>query len=109
MAEGKRPETFRTRKLSPPAPMVLHPGGCGRVGRRRTNTSRGPPRKGRPSTRILPLLYRGPDLAEERRGILDRATGEEPHADAAVVGPAAHRHVTVVCCGLAAFQRAAEP
>src|SRR5687767_14563073 len=37
MAEGKRPATFRTRKLSPPAPMVLHPTECGRVGHRRTN------------------------------------------------------------------------
>src|SRR5690349_22881916 len=36
IAEGKRPVSFRTRKLSPPAPMVLHSGGCGRVGRRRT-------------------------------------------------------------------------
>ena len=24
LAEGKRPVPFRTRKLSPPAPMVLH-------------------------------------------------------------------------------------
>lgn len=24
IAEGKRPAPFRTRKLSPPAPMVLH-------------------------------------------------------------------------------------
>src|SRR2546429_8568710 len=38
IAEGKRPATFRTRKLSPPAPMVLHPRECGRVGRRRTTT-----------------------------------------------------------------------
>src|SRR6266516_5100317 len=37
IAEGKRPVTFRTRKLSPPAPMVLHPRECGRVGRRRTH------------------------------------------------------------------------
>src|SRR3954454_1173683 len=36
MAEGKHPVTFRTRKLSLPAPMVLHRGRCGRVGRRRT-------------------------------------------------------------------------
>src|SRR5659263_387972 len=36
IAEGKRPAPFRTRKLSPPAPMVLHPLGCGRVGHRRT-------------------------------------------------------------------------
>jgi hypothetical protein len=36
IAVGKRPVSFRTRKLSLPAPMVLHLGGCGRVGRRRT-------------------------------------------------------------------------
>src|SRR6195952_5823498 len=34
-ARGKRPVPFRTRKLSLSAPMVLHPPGCGRVGRRR--------------------------------------------------------------------------
>src|SRR5690349_7934115 len=38
-AVGTRPVPFRTRKLSPPAPMVLHPGGCGRVGHRRTHTT----------------------------------------------------------------------
>ena len=37
MAAGKRPVPFRTRKLSPPAPMVLPPGGGGRVGYRRPN------------------------------------------------------------------------
>src|SRR4051794_5025773 len=42
IAEGKRPVSFRTRKLSPPAPMVLHSGGCGRVGRRRTQRDRKP-------------------------------------------------------------------
>ena len=36
IAWGKRPVPFRTRKLRPTAPMVLHSGGCGRVGRRRT-------------------------------------------------------------------------
>src|SRR2546429_9402107 len=52
IAEGKRPATFRTRKLSPPAPMVLHPRECGRVGRRRTITTqlRAAPYQGRPST-----------------------------------------------------------
>ena len=35
IAVGSRPVPFRTRKLSPPAPMVLHLGGCGRVGHRR--------------------------------------------------------------------------
>src|SRR3954463_551531 len=38
VAEGKRPVPSRTRKLSPPAPMVLHSLGCGRVGRRRHST-----------------------------------------------------------------------
>src|SRR5256885_15934299 len=42
MAEGKRPVPSRTRKLSPPAPMVLHPTGCGRVGHRRTSFQQGP-------------------------------------------------------------------
>ena len=36
MAKGKHPAPFRTRKLSPSAPMVLHVRACGRVGRRRT-------------------------------------------------------------------------
>ena len=36
MAEGKHPVPYRTRKLSLPAPMVLHAGACGRVGDRRT-------------------------------------------------------------------------
>src|SRR3954449_5955092 len=37
IAARKHPDPSRTRKLSQPAPMVLHPTGCGRVGRRRTN------------------------------------------------------------------------
>ncbi len=48
IAEGKRPVPFRTRKLSPPAPMVLHSTGCGRVGHRRTYFARGPPYPGGP-------------------------------------------------------------
>src|SRR4051812_40198683 len=36
IATGKRPAPFRTRKLSPSAPMVLPGGPGGRVGRRRT-------------------------------------------------------------------------
>src|SRR3954453_19970286 len=48
MAEGKHPVTFRTRKLSLPAPMVLHRGRCGRVGRRRTIVEEGPSRAGWP-------------------------------------------------------------
>src|SRR5829696_8894984 len=42
MAKGKRPVPFRTRKLSPSAPMVLRGRLRGRVGRRRTSfTTRG--------------------------------------------------------------------
>ena len=41
---GKRPDPYRTRKLSPPAPMVLPPPGSGRVGHHRnTHTPTGPP------------------------------------------------------------------
>jgi hypothetical protein len=42
IAWGKRPVPFRTRKLRPTAPMVLHPGGCGRVGHRRTTITARP-------------------------------------------------------------------
>ena len=39
IAERSHPFPFRTRKLSSPAPMVLHGRLCGRVGRRRILTS----------------------------------------------------------------------
>ena len=48
IAEGKRPDPSRTRKLSPPAPMVLHPPGCGRVGHRRTHPQKRGPHPGGP-------------------------------------------------------------
>ena len=51
-AWGKRPVPSRTRKLRPTAPMVLHPGGCGRVGHRRTTITGSP----RPHGRGLPVL-----------------------------------------------------
>lgn len=41
MAQGRRPDPFRTRKLRPGTAMVLHLEGCGRVARRRTQTSKG--------------------------------------------------------------------
>src|SRR5215213_6290203 len=41
MAKGKHPAPFRTRKLSLSAPMVLHGGPCGRLGRCRTTTPQG--------------------------------------------------------------------
>ena len=42
IAVGKRPVPFRTQKLSLPAPMVLHPNQCGRVGHRRTQFANTP-------------------------------------------------------------------
>ena len=50
---GKRPDPYRTRKLSPPAPMVLPPPGSGRVGHHRnthtpTGPHQGPTTMGRP-------------------------------------------------------------
>ena len=56
MAKGKHPAPFRTRKLSPSAPMVLHAGACGRVGRRRTFFRRGPP-----ASAALFAAFPGPD------------------------------------------------
>ncbi len=57
IATGKHPVPSRTRKLSLPAPMVLQPRGCGRVGRRRTNIvveaiARWPLRHLRPADRV---------------------------------------------------------
>src|SRR5690606_35753336 len=42
MSEGSHPFPSRTRKLSPPEPMVLHGKPCGRVGRRRAYFERSP-------------------------------------------------------------------
>src|SRR6201996_223833 len=47
IARGKHPVPFRTRKLSPSAPMVLRGGPRGRVGRRRAYLKEAAPRKGR--------------------------------------------------------------
>src|SRR5207302_8365024 len=53
IAKGKHPVPFRTRKLSPSAPMVLRGGPRGRVGRRRTCFEEGRSRYGaRPSTHV---------------------------------------------------------
>src|SRR5215218_8223170 len=55
MARGKRPVTFRTRKLSLSAPMVLPWRRGGRVGRRRTTIPEGAP------TYVLGPLRRSPE------------------------------------------------
>src|SRR3954447_22385454 len=53
-AEGKRPDPSRTRKLSPPAPMVLRPTGRGRVGHRRNTQPPPPPSGGETDRRTAP-------------------------------------------------------
>jgi hypothetical protein len=53
MAKGKHPVPFRTRKLSPSAPMVLPGGLGGRVGRRRTFSRWGPLPFGNGPRRVL--------------------------------------------------------
>src|SRR3954469_5899042 len=56
IASGKRPVPFRTRKLSPTAPMVLRGGPRGRVGRRRTFFEDGHPvHTGWPSSAVPTL------------------------------------------------------
>src|SRR3981081_2026927 len=79
-AAGKRPDPFRTRKLSPPAPMVLHPTGRGRVGHRRHLTI---PisRRGGSLRRAPPSAYGG-----ERGG--DPPKGDRPGERRRPDGPA---------------------
>ncbi len=100
MAEGTHPVPFRTRKLSPPAPMVLPWRRGGRVGRRRDIVNEGPPvRRGPfvvsgagraatdrgwvslwpwPDRRIAdPPPGRGHLVARPRRGAPQRAEGRE--------------------------------
>ena len=82
IALRKRPVPFRTRKLSLTAPMVLHSGGCGRVGRRRTssvgeveNAAEIAPRVGCGSRRSPPLPFFMPVSA---RGLLCVADSASP-------------------------------
>src|SRR3954468_9725325 len=72
IAEGKRPVPFRTRKLSSPAPMVLHPRGCGRVGHRRTSLHS----RAAPHGVALPAFH-GPSAAERARFSQERCCMED--------------------------------
>src|SRR6476469_1828511 len=76
IASGKRPDPFRTRKLSPIAPTVLRGGPRGRVGRRRT------PFPGAAATPTGPrLLLHSPQKVSasgcSRRVPCERMAGEE--------------------------------
>ena len=57
MAKGKHPVPFRTRKLSPSAPMVLRGGLRGRVGRRRTSFAEGRYHAGSGPRRFVVLCF----------------------------------------------------
>src|SRR3954447_24050227 len=78
-AIGKHPAPFRTRKLSLSAPMVLHGGPCGRLGRRRTITlQRRPPARGRPRRTPTPepaRLWGGGGASRQAGSELAAATG----------------------------------
>src|SRR6266511_738984 len=106
IAEGKRPDPFRTRKLSPPAPMVLHPRECGRVGRRRTS------HQGHLRVALMcvsaPVLHRPAQLAHQVRRLVDSTAREKSQDERSVIRPAAHRHSAVIGRGGAAFHGPAE-
>src|SRR6185437_12881807 len=71
MAAGKRPDPFRTRKLSPPAPRVLPGRPGGRAGHRRTtrNTPRSCPNQpDRASPRGITMQTVGPRSTHVDRG-----------------------------------------
>lgn len=71
IAAGKHPVPYRTRKLSLPAPMVLQPRGCGRVGRRRTNIDDGPS----PSTGDGPSVFLRSPISAARGVMACRCEG----------------------------------
>jgi hypothetical protein len=107
MAKGKHPAPFRTRKLSPSAPMVLRGRPRGRVGRRRTYFHERPPSGGLSCCRASVTRDRGcePELEREGSGcgaeaaspgtgsVARRRSGRSPAAGSieAVVGPLARR------------------
>ena len=96
---------FRTRKLRLPAPMVLHPPGCGRVGHRRLHTTKGGPATGPPFFSRTPATHdhahtqsiRAPATVNTRHA--HGATPQKPHTHdkvrhtaPATVNTAMHTH-----------------
>lgn len=78
LPEGPHPIPSRTRKLSPPGPMVLQSYLCGRVGRCRNLFRK--PRSGQ--------LERGFFVLKTRAAIAAARVSEDPHADSACVSTA---------------------
>src|SRR6266540_7186169 len=81
IAEGKRPDPFRTRKLSPPAPMVLHPRECGRVGRRRTTTQFRAAHQGGPNCVLACVSFGGLAVPAQPAGRTRCPCGDAASAD----------------------------
>ena len=84
MAQGRRPDPFRTRKLRPGTAMVLHPEGCGRVARRRTQTTQGG------DTTRAPSLSAYPGHTREHARMI--TTGHAGHARRIPYPDTRHRH-----------------
>ena len=83
---GKRPDPYRTRKLSPPAPMVLPPPGSGRVGHHR-DTHHRPARGRRPNQAPTPTRAKPTNTPLQHN---------EAHGGALLCGPLALRWTTAV-------------
>ena len=84
MAQGRRPDPFRTRKLRPGTAMVLHLEGCGRVARRRTQTLKG---RGH---HTCPLPFHIPGHTREHARMI--TTGHAGHARRIPYPDTRHRH-----------------
>ena len=78
MAQGRRPDPFRTRKLRPGTAMVLHPEGCGRVARRRTKTLKGRGHHTCPLPFRIPGHNRGPGPDDHDRACRTRQANPIP-------------------------------
>ena len=82
IATGKRPAPFRTRKLSPSAPMVLPGRPGGRVGRRRTPPpgwrSSPSPTPGAGRTTATHALCHPPHTSNHTHPVQPRSRGEPP-------------------------------
>src|SRR5947199_6309519 len=80
MAVGKHPFPYRTRQLSPPAPMVLGGEPPGRVGRRRDSPAKAPAPAGA-FARPEAVAHTGSIRPGLRQGVLWLIAGRRPVND----------------------------
>ena len=112
MAAGKRPVPFRTRKLSPPAPMVLPPGGGGRVGYRRPNNFTPTPATHQPNWCAAgDALYPAPSTGNTppHCGLLGVQGGSAPLRTTPVTRCGHRRHLHTPHCRLPGVQDGPAP